>query len=65
MMDSRVQAVCGLSNNTRLFALLDDAAISEHNGPIAHHANDIEVVAYKQEGQARRIRRLFVRRHPG
>jgi hypothetical protein len=31
------------------FALLDDAAILQHDGPVAHHANDVEVVADKEE----------------
>ena len=32
-------------------ALFDDAAVLQHDGPIAHHANDVEVVADKEEGQ--------------
>src|SRR6202043_1529008 len=33
------------------FALLDDAAILQHDRPIAHHANDVEVVADKEESE--------------
>src|SRR6266446_8946928 len=32
-------------------ALFDDAAILQNDGPIAHHANDVEIVADKEEGQ--------------
>ena len=33
------------------FTLFDDAAVLQNDGPIAHHANDVEVVADKEEGQ--------------
>jgi hypothetical protein len=29
------------------FRLFDNAAISNHDGPIAHHANDVKIVADK------------------
>src|SRR6266508_1042024 len=33
------------------FALFDDASILQHDGSVAHHANDVEVVADKEEGE--------------
>jgi hypothetical protein len=32
-------------------ALFDDAAGAQHDGAVAHHAHDIEVVADEQEGE--------------
>jgi len=33
-------------------ALLDDLAVAQHDGPVAHHANDIEVTADKENSEA-------------